>query len=738
MVKEHKIKSLLNAILNSYSQIFFSENKFFAVLLFFVTFLDFWAGLYGLLSVLTANIIAFILGYDKIIIKKGLYGFNALLVGLGTGIMFVPGFELTVVVIFAALLTLFITVALQGILAKYALPYLSIPFLFGIWAIILATKDFSSLGLSERGIYTYNELYALGGKNLVTLYDWFSNMPVLESVKIYFLSLGAIFFQNNILAGIITAIGLLYYSRIAFSLSVIGFWSAYLFYNLIGADFSALAYTFIGFNYILTSIAVGGYFVIPSERSYLWTVILLPVTVIVTASLGYIFAVWQISIYSLPFNIIVLLFIYVLKLRTEKNEKLTDVFIRQKTPEKSLYLYHTGKEELKNKNYFPINLPFIGSWAVMQAHNGKYTHKDRWKHAWDFIIKDENDKQYKDKGDYCKDYFCYEKPVIAPAAGVIAEITDGIPDNKIGDVNILQNWGNSVVIKHGEYLYSQVSHLKEGSIKVRKGDFVRKGDIIGRVGNSGHSPYPHLHFQMQITPYVGSETLDYPLYNFVIKKNNKTELFTFGKPEENDLVEPAKIDDILSNAFHFIPGKKLQIIKNGKETQQWEVEKDIWNQTFIIDNENNTKIYFYENDSGLFLTNYYGDKESEMFLFFTALYNVRKSFYKNTVTEGIIRPDLFFNKPVMIFQDFFAPFYIFLKSEYKLKYTEKDDDFMPDFIKAESQVSKIIFGKIKETLKFKITIYKSGKTEIKYFDKNSTAQTIAILPLKKHINLAKL
>ena len=731
MTKNNNIKTFSNALLNSYSQIFFSENKLFAGLLLIVSFFDFWAGLYGLLSVLTANIIASVLGYDKLSIKKGLYGFNALLVGLGTGVIFQPSIELTVIVIFAAILTFFITLAIQGVFTKYALPFLSIPFLLGIWVIILATKDFTALGLSERSIYTYNELYALGGKNLVNIYEWFNNIQGFESLKIYFLSLGAIFFQNNILAGIIIAIGLLYYSRIAFSLSLIGFWSAWLFYKLIGADFSTLVYTFIGFNYILTSIAIGGYFVIPSDRSYLWTIILLPITVMLTASLGHIFYVWQISIYSLPFNIIVLLFIYVLKLRISKNKKLTDTFIRQKTPEQTLYLHHTATEELKNKNYFPVNLPFKGDWTVMQAHNGDYTHKDKWKHAWDFVILDDDEKQFQNEGNYCKDYFCFEKPVFAPASGIISEILDGIQDNKIGDINTEQNWGNSIVIKHSEYLYTQISHLKEGSIKIKKGDFVKKGDIIGKVGNSGHSPYPHIHFQIQATPYIGSETLDYPLHNYVIKSENNYKLITFGKPKTKQKIAVAASNKILEKALHLVSGKKFEISLDNNKKRIWEIRTNIWNQSYILDKEQNTKIYFYENESGLYFTNFYGDKKSELFIFFKALYNIKKSFYKNTSMNSTVRPDLFFNKPVMIFQDFIAPFYIFLKSEYTLKYNTIDDDFIPDFVKLSSGITKFVFGKPKDVLNYDIKIYRSGKTKIFFTGKNNETKLLEITPSKK-------
>ena len=63
----------------------------FAVILMVITFFDLYAGLLGLLSVLTTNLTGFLLGFDKKIISKGVFGFNSLLVGLGLGIYFQPG-----------------------------------------------------------------------------------------------------------------------------------------------------------------------------------------------------------------------------------------------------------------------------------------------------------------------------------------------------------------------------------------------------------------------------------------------------------------------------------------------------------------------------------------------------------------------------------------------------------------------------------------------------------------------
>lgn len=713
-IKKH-LKNFSSTVLNSYSQIFFSENKVFAIILVVVSFLDVWAGLSGIIAVITSNILAFIMGYNKETIKKGLYGFNSLLTGLGTGLLFQPSYELLIMVFFASILTLIITINLEGILTKYALPYLSVPFLFGIWAVSLSTQNFEALGLSERGIYTYNELYSIGGSTLVNIYETCMSVKGVESIKIYFLSLGAIFFQNNIFAGILIAIGLLYWSRIAFSLSLIGFYTAFWFYAALGADFSQLAYTFIGFNYILTSIAIGGFFVIPSGKSYLWTILLLPVTVILTASLQKIFIIWGISIYSLPFNIIVFLFIYALKLRYTKGDSLNDNFVRQKTPEKTLYLNKTFAQVSKNKNFYPLNLPFWGEWSVMQAHNGKYTHQNEWQHAWDFIILNNENKEFINNGDIVEDYFCYGKNIIAPAAGYIVELADGIEDNIIGEINTENNWGNSIVIKHSEYFYSQISHIKKGSLRIKKGDYVAKGKTLAKVGNSGHSPYPHLHFQVQATQYIGSKTINYPLSNYIINNETGFDYKIFGTPELNQKISVAIPHELLTKATHFIPGKIINVEINNNNIKSkliWETEKDIYNQTYIKCPTTNSYAYFTANETGIYFSNFIGDKKSELFDFFSSFYNVKTAFYKNIIMNSFIGPNMFFNKIFIFFQDFIAPFFLFLKSEYTIKYIYADENFSPELIKLESKISKSIFNKNIENINFDISIKQSGIIEI--------------------------
>jgi len=558
-----------------------------------------------------------------------------------------------------------------------------------------------------------NELYIIGGKQLVDFYNYISLITIPASLKAYFLSLGAIFFQENIFAGILISIALLFYSRISFSLSFIGFYSAYFFFHFIGSDITQASYAFIGFNFILTAIAIGGFFIIPSRNSYLWAILITPVISIITIGTSNIFNLWHISIYSLPFNIVVLIFIYTLRFRTQFFKYLSEVSIQQFMPEKNLYNFLININRFsKNFSTYNIKLPFWGIWHVEQGHNGNLTHKDEWQHAWDFVIKDSDNKTYISNGVNVEDYLCYNKAVIAPAYGTVEEVVDGIADNEIKNVNLNQNWGNTIVIKHTNFLYSAISHLKAGSIKVNKGDYVVPGQVIAAVGNSGRSPEPHLHMQLQATPFIGSRTLLYPISHF-ITFNKQINYFNFDIPKEATNVANVELNNLLKNAFLFIPGKKIKIsyVENNIEKNVvWEVITDIYNNTYIYCQSSKSMAYIYSDGTLHFFKHFEGNKKSLLYFFYLGCYKVSLGFYKDlTLYDNFSLSEIFSWKSLFL-HDFIAPFVRFMKAFYQIKYSFIDDNLNPTKILLNSTAKAIIFNKQVYKFDFSVEIGINGIT----------------------------
>ena len=565
-------------------------------------------------------------------------------------------------------------------------------------------------------IYSLNEKHKASG---FTITHWMELIDRIENhlislpkiVSVYFKSLASLFFQSNILAGLLIALGLLIYSRIAFSLSILGFVSAYFFYPILGGDVADFYEKFIGLNFIFLAIAIGGIYLVPSLASYLISVVLTPLLIIVLFGLNRILFMVGLAPYSLPFTLITIMFLYLLNYRVTI-KFLHRVIHQEFSPEKNLYNYLNTNHRTRLFNYFPIHVPFWGEWMVSQAHDGKITHLGEWSKAFDFIILDHEMKSYQNPGLGVDDFYCFNKPVVACADGYVAAVSDNIEDNVINGNNTLQNWGNSMVIFHTDGLYSQVSHLKMGSLKYGVGDFVKKGEIIAYCGNSGRSPEPHIHFQLQTSPVIGSKTLDFPLAYYIKRENSKFELKTFSKPKEGEFIQEVAVNPLLKSAFALNPGTTFnwKISENEKDlpNQNWEVFTDSLNNSYIYCHTTKAITYFYNDGNMLVFTSFFGNKKSLLYHFYLAHFKLVLGFYQNLEIEENYPVATISLKVLNVLQDFIAPFYRFVKSTFIVKYAYIDDVHISSEIRLESSAEIKVIG-IKSKVFQYVTYLKSNK-----------------------------
>lgn len=120
-----------------------------------------------------------------------------------------------------------------------------------------------------------------------------------------------------------------------------------------------------------------------------------------------------------------------------------------------------------------------------------------------------------------KNHRGYGAQALAVADGVVTATRDGIPENKPGEdsraipVTIETIAGNHVIIKIADGTYALYAHLQPGSLRVKLGDSVKRGQTLGLVGNSGNSTAPHLHFHLsdENSP-LGSEGIPYVFDSF--------------------------------------------------------------------------------------------------------------------------------------------------------------------------------------------------------------------------------
>lgn len=166
-----------------------------------------------------------------------------------------------------------------------------------------------------------------------------------------------------------------------------------------------------------------------------------------------------------------------------------------------------------------LQLPFDEQWFVFWGgrtvqQNYHVIAKDQ-RFAYDLlIVKDGKSHEGDDK--VLANYYCFDKPLYAPAAGTITEVMDGLDDNVPGVMNPFAPAGNHIVIDHGNGEFSVMAHFRKGSVAVKVGDKVKQGQLVGHCGNSGNTSEPHLHYHLQNTGSFGnSEGLPAPFVNYV-------------------------------------------------------------------------------------------------------------------------------------------------------------------------------------------------------------------------------
>jgi hypothetical protein len=158
-------------------------------------------------------------------------------------------------------------------------------------------------------------------------------------------------------------------------------------------------------------------------------------------------------------------------------------------------------------------------WGSLVAVNGTLTIPQRY--AIDFVGIDKHGRAFKPVKDIhatsYADWFGYGAAVLAVGDGTVVAARDGEEEHKPlegqpepASLSLDGLFGNYVVIDLGNGNFAGYAHLKRGSVAVKIGDKVAKGQVIGALGQSGNSAAPHLHFQVSnAATFEGSEGVPY-------------------------------------------------------------------------------------------------------------------------------------------------------------------------------------------------------------------------------------
>jgi murein DD-endopeptidase len=119
--------------------------------------------------------------------------------------------------------------------------------------------------------------------------------------------------------------------------------------------------------------------------------------------------------------------------------------------------------------------------------------------AIDWALVGNNGNTFHDSRERNENFWGFGQPVLAVADGEVTEIVDGIPDNipgKLPLVTVQTITGNHVTVRIAADTYVMFAHLKQGSIRVRLHQTIKRGTEFAQVGNSGNTTGAHLHLQV--------------------------------------------------------------------------------------------------------------------------------------------------------------------------------------------------------------------------------------------------
>jgi len=186
----------------------------------------------------------------------------------------------------------------------------------------------------------------------------------------------------------------------------------------------------------------------------------------------------------------------------------------------------TGGEVAVRKDLAPVvvSSPMHGpGWMVMET-TSPLTHHFRaqitlngvtrvpQRYAQDWVLLDPVSGQAAaGNATLARNYYGFGKEIYAVANGTVVDASDTLPDIETiysaSGATIATAAGNYVIIDLGNKKYACYAHMVNGSVRVKKGDTVKEGQVLGLMGNSGNSDIPHLHFQIvtDIPSFLGAE-----------------------------------------------------------------------------------------------------------------------------------------------------------------------------------------------------------------------------------------
>ena len=290
----------LDSVLRGVGQVMLQNNSYAGLLFLIGIFYN--SALFGfavLVGTVASTVTAMLLGVKRSNVREGLFGFNGALVAVALLYFLQPDLLAWCYVIIASACTTVVMAALLKVLDTWKVPALTAPFVFTTLCFVLACARFGRLH-STHLLPTAGLPKAATVEGIVTMstvaYGLFSGVA-------------QVFFQANVITGILFTIGLLVSSRAACVAALLGSLLGLLAAWGLGAAEPAIRAGAFGFNSVLTAIALGSVFFVRDVASTVYTALAVVVTAVVFAAVSAALEPIGIPALTSPFVIVVWLFL---------------------------------------------------------------------------------------------------------------------------------------------------------------------------------------------------------------------------------------------------------------------------------------------------------------------------------------------------------------------------------------------------------------------------------------------
>jgi len=314
LAQENVVLGFVDTLLRGTGQVMFQNNPLTGLLFFIGIFINSpLLGLAGLIGLLTSTVAAMVLGVDRSLVRAGLFGYNGILTGIGLAVFLSWNGVLVVYMIVAAVVSTIVMMALAKLLGAWDMPALTAPFVLTTWLFLFAALLFANLlpTVLIQPALPNPRAPVLTILRPLPLSLAGAGITAGNLAQAWFRGVGEVFFQDNLVTGIIFLLAILVNSRISAAFaalgSAVGLLTALLF---LGGSGFWVYHGLYGFNAVLCAIAVGGVFFVFTWKSALYALVCALVGTIVMGSLSGFLTPLGMPALTAPFVLTAWLFIF--------------------------------------------------------------------------------------------------------------------------------------------------------------------------------------------------------------------------------------------------------------------------------------------------------------------------------------------------------------------------------------------------------------------------------------------